>query len=175
MAAFDADLTRITPYGALQYKYFGLFPNLSLDVVTWNGTDRAIIDDQIKEVDARNWMINAGASLPIPGRVVSFRVSLGYSIRWKMIGEIPKAHEPASTTPSRPESRRLAGLTASASFSWLRSWAKSVSTERGLSGGISVGGRHKWLGSDGKSLTITGTLDGYIANALGTGLGSSLI
>jgi len=169
LAAFDADLTRITPYGALQYKYFGLFPDLSLDVVTWNGTDRAIIDDRIKEVDARNWMINAGASLPIPGRVVSFRVSLGYSIRWKMIGEIPKAHEPASTTPSRPESRRLAGLTASASFSWLRSYAKSVSTERGLSGGISVGGRHKWLGSDGKSLTITGTLDGYVPMPWGHG------
>lgn len=160
--AFDADVRRFEPYASLHYAYGGLFPDLSVGLSTWHGDDLAVVDDRLHSVDSRHWMLNGTASLAIPGRVVSFDVSLGYAIRWKLAGRGPAGHEPASTTPWRPRDRRIAGVTAAASFRWLRSYARSISTERGLAGGLSLGTRQPWLGGDGSAWTMSGHLYGYV-------------
>lgn len=160
--AFDADLRRFDPYFSAGYTYGGLFPDLSLSLATWAGQDAALVDDRVRWIDNRHWLLNGAATLAIPGRVVSFDVSLGYAVRWKVAGDAPTGHEPASTAPVRPRDRRLAGVTAGASFRWLRAYARSIGIERGLAGGLSVGTRQPWLGGDGRSWTIAGHLYGYV-------------
>lgn len=160
--AFDADLRRFDPYLSARYAYGGLFPDLSLSLATWEGQDAAIIDDRVRWIDNRHWLLNGAATLAIPGRVVSFDVSLGYSVRWKVAGNAPTGHEPASRAPIRPRDRRVAGVTAGASFRWLRAYARSIGVERGLAGGVSLGTRQPWLGGDGWSWTVAGHLYGYL-------------
>lgn len=168
-AAFDTNLDRFDPYVALHYAYGGLFPDLALDLATWASNDVAIVDDRLRPLNSRHWLLNGTAALSIPGRVVSFHVSLGYAIRWKVVGEAPVGHEPASTTPWHPRDRRIAGVTASASFRWLRSYARSISVERGLAGGLSIGTRQPWLGGDGSAWTLAGHLHGYVPMPWGRG------
>jgi hypothetical protein len=160
--AFDSDVRTWDPSVVLGYGYHRLFTDLRLDMATWSGSDVARIDDMLLLVPNRSWLLNASADLAIPRRERTFRVGLGYSLRWIDAGESPRSRDPASLGPYLPGNRRHAGLTIRASHSSSESHPWSISPERGLDTGIALTLRHPYMGSNGRALSLSGYANGYV-------------
>ena len=162
--AFESRLNAWRPQGAATYSWNGWWPTLGLSLATWPTSATARVDDRRRSIDGRAWMVAPSISMPFPGRIRSFQVSLGYSLQFTTgLDQFPVGTDPAATRTRPASNSRFAGLTVAASHDSTEAYAWSISPARGFRTGVSATFYHRGLGSQGSAATVSAWFYEYLA------------
>ena len=161
-ASFESDTSAFSPYYHLSYTYSGLFPDLTLSYGGAPVSYKSIVDEIPEYRTGRHHLFSFSLTQPLPGRIRSFALSLGYHIQWFQHPDRVIQKDPASRKPLYSEGRTSSAVTFGVAYSSMEGYTYSISPERGISAGLNLSLKDETLGSASSALTIRSHLFSYL-------------
>ena len=161
-ASFESDTSTFSPSYGLSYTYSGLFPDITLSYGCAPVSFKSIVEESPVDRTGRYHLFSASLSQPLPGRIRSFALSLGYYLQW--FSEPPKViqKDPAKRKPSYSEGKSASAITFGLAYSSVEAYTYSISPERGISAGLNLALKDETLGSASSAFTIRSYLFSYL-------------
>ncbi len=152
-----------------RYRYSGGAFNITTGARTQNvlRSERIVAGSEFVPYIERLSRANVDIAYPIRLHEGSFSLRLGYDVEYSTERERADfRHEPGDIRPEEPELGFLNELSFGISYSDLSRYPHSVSTERGVSAGTSVGLQSPQLGHRDSNVNLTYNLNFYRPNPL---------